>query len=110
MDGTKKEKLKELETELVSNTNKDFNTLTNNIAEFLYNYTLRTRYHYSKEFPKMFGNVSFWLEQKDGQVVLMYNAHPKDWNVNSIIFQFEMEEKKFFDHIWAGANKNYDQY
>lgn len=110
MDESKKEKLKEMERELVSPSNTDFKTLTNNIAEFIYNYTLRTRHYFTREAPRTFGNVSFWLEQKEGQVVLMYNVHPKDWNVNRVVFEFEVEEKRFFDHIWAGSQKNYDQY
>ena len=108
MDKSKLEKDKELLVPFTSTY--DFKSLTNRIAEYLYSYTIRTRIHYDRERPKAFGAVGFWLEEKDGNIMLMYNIHPKDWNVKIIASQFEMEEKRFYDNIQNGSYNSFSPY
>jgi len=101
VDKTKKIKEKELRQELVSE--KTFTELTQKIAEYLYSYTIRTKDHVSKERPKIIGGVSFWLEQKTiddtPQIMLMYNVHPKNWNVNRVTYEFDLEEKEYLEYF-----------
>jgi hypothetical protein len=104
MDKTKRIKDAELDTELTS-THKDRLDLTRKIAEYLYQSTLKTKIYYHRQNPKILGSVAFWLEEKNSQVILMYNVHPKDWNFNKIAFELDNEEQKLFEnqfHTIAG--------
>ena len=83
---------KELEKEIVS-TMASFNAMTTKIAEFLYHYTIKTGIHFHKESPRILGNVAYWLEQKNAQTILMYNIHPKEWNINRITYDLDNAEK-----------------
>jgi hypothetical protein len=101
MDESKKLKEKELETELVSNLS--FEQTTTKIAEYLYQYTLRTQQYYHKQNPRILGNVAFWLEEKNAQMILMYNVHPNQWNINRVVFDLEYAEKHFYETQYQGA-------
>jgi len=90
-------------------TNLSFKELTNRIAEYLYQYSFRTGVYFNRDSPKLFGNCAFWLDDKDGTLVLMYNLHPKHWKVPIIISQFEQEEKRFLEQFYQGYGSGFMQ-
>jgi hypothetical protein len=98
-DETRLAKEKELEQELVSSM--DFKKLTNSIAEFIYSFTLRTGFYFTQDNPKYFGGVGYWLQaDKQGRTMLLYNANPKNWNMNRVASDFENEERKFMENTY----------
>lgn len=106
MDESKKLKDKELDTEIVSSM-ASFEDMTRKISEFLYQYTLKTGRYFAKETPKILGNVAFWLEQKNAQVILMYNVHPKQWNINRITHELDLSEKEYYEQIANNSGTRY---
>jgi hypothetical protein len=91
-------KEKELQTELVSDL--DVPQVTEKIAEFLYNYSLKTGQYFNELQPKILGGVAFWFALQKGQTMIMYNVHPKQWNLNRVIFELEHEERSFFEQAY----------
>jgi hypothetical protein len=106
MDDSKKAKDKELETEVVTSM-ASFEDMTKKISEFLYYYTLKTAKYFDKGNPKILGNVAFWLEQKNAQTILMYNVHPKQWNINRITHDLDLSEKEYYEQIASNRGTRY---
>jgi hypothetical protein len=98
MDESKKIKDKELEKDFVADIS--FTDLTNKIAEFIYQYTIKTQQYFFKENPKTLGNVSFWLAEQDDRTILMYNLHPRHWNRTKVILDLENAERDFYERIY----------
>lgn len=50
--------------------------------------------------PAKLGGVRFWfqLDPKDNSVILCYDTHPKDWDINQILKDIANQESDFYIH------------
>lgn len=91
MDKNRKKKKKK-KTKLMDISYKE---LSRDIANFIIQSALQNKELYHKDNPLRLSNVAFWTEERphpktgEKSIHLLYTLHPKEWDVNEVIYDFE---------------------